>query len=233
MLFRSPFFEELTTESYEHYSELDELGRCGVAEACLGLDTMSTDARESIGHIKPTGWKSVKYDFVEGGYLYNRCHLIGYQLSGENANKLNLITGTRAFNVDGMLPFEDMVADYIKETGNHVMYRVTPHFEGDEFVARGVYMEAKSVEDDGEGVEFNVYVYNKQRGVIIDYVTGEPRLSGEDIELTKTVYSVIKETGIFHREWCIYADSGKRELWYNEASEMERLGYKPCSLCLN
>ena len=173
-----PFFEEeeLVDESYEYYSELDSLGRCGVTSACIGKDMMPTDERESIGSVKPSGWHTVKYDIVSGKYLYNRCHLIGYQLTAENANKKNLITGTRFMNVDGMLPFEDMVADYVKETGNHVLYRVTPIFEGENLVANGVLMEAVSVEDGGEGIEFCVFVYNCQPGIVIDYATGESRL---------------------------------------------------------
>ena len=168
--------EELTSKSYETYSPLDRLGRCGVAQACVGTDLMPTEERGSIGSVKPTGWQTVKYDCVDGKYLYNRCHLIGYQLSGENANKENLITGTRYMNVDGMLPFENMVADYVKETGNHVLYRVTPIYDGDNLVAGGVQMEALSVEDGGEGICFNVYVYNCQPGVSIDYATGESQL---------------------------------------------------------
>ena len=165
--------EELTTVSYEDYSELDELGRCQSAEACIGQDLMPTEARESISSVKPTGWKNKSYDTVDGGYVYNRCHLIGFQLTGENANEENLITGTRYMNVEGMLPFEDEVAAYIKETDNHVMYRVTPVFEGDDLVASGVQMQAESVEDDGVGISFNVYVYNVQPYVVIDYKTGE------------------------------------------------------------
>ncbi len=170
--------KDLTEESFETYSELDSLGRCGVAFANVGVDLMPTKERGSIGQVKPTGWHTAKYDNVEGKYLYNRCHLIGHQLSGEDANKKNLITGTRYMNVDGMLPFENMVADYVKETNNHVLYRVTPVFEGDNLVASGVQMEALSVEDGGEGVSFNVYVYNIQPGVSIDYETGES--SSED-----------------------------------------------------
>lgn len=172
-----PFFveEEYTTESYEYYSELDELGRCGVTMACIGTDIMPTEDRGEIGSVKPTGWQSVKYDIVDGKYLYNRCHLIGFQLAGENANKKNLITGTRYLNIEGMLPFENMVADYVKETENHVLYRVTPLFDGDNLVANGVLMEGWSVEDEGEGVCFCVYAYNAQPGIIIDYQTGESR----------------------------------------------------------
>ena len=170
-----PFFveEEYTTESYEFYSELDELGRCGMTMACIGVDIMPTEDRGNIGSVKPTGWHSVKYDCVEGKYLYNRCHLIGFQLAGENANKRNLITGTRYLNIEGMLPFEDMVADYVKETENHVLYRVTPIFNGDDLVAEGVLMEGWSVEDEGEGVCFCIYAYNAQPGIVIDYATGE------------------------------------------------------------
>ncbi|MBR4940834.1 MAG: DNA/RNA non-specific endonuclease, partial [Clostridia bacterium] len=174
-----PNFSEsdLTARSYEYYSELDHLGRCGSVIACIGRDIMPTEERGSIGQVKPTGWHTVKYDIVDGKYLYNRCHLIGYQLTGENANVCNLITGTRSMNVDGMLPFEDMVADYVKETGNHVLYRVTPVFEGNELLARGVVMEACSVEDQGEGICFNVFVFNAQPGIEIDYATGSSRLA--------------------------------------------------------
>ena len=168
--------EDLTTNSYESYSPLDSLGRCGVAIASVGTDLMPTEERGSIGSVKPSGWQSVKYDCVDGKYLYNRCHLIGYQLSGENANRENLITGTRYLNVEGMLPFENMVADYVQETENHVLYRVTPLFSGENLVASGVQLEAMSVEDNGEGVCFNVYCYNVQPGVAIDYATGESRL---------------------------------------------------------
>ena len=176
-----PFFvqEEITTESFEDYAELDSLGRCGVTMACIGIDIMPTEDRGDIGSVKPTGWHSVKYDIVEGKYLYNRCHLIGFQLAGENANKRNLITGTRYLNIEGMLPFENLVADYVQETENHVMYRVTPIFEGDDLVAQGVVMEGWSVEDEGEGVCFCVFAYNAQPGITIDYATGESRLTEE------------------------------------------------------
>ena len=178
-----PYFtdEEITTESYEEYSPLDELGRCGVAMACIGRDLMpkENEERGEIGHIKPTGWHSVKYNCVSGGYLYNRCHLIGYQLTAENDNEKNLITGTRFMNWDGMVEFENMVADYIKDTGNHVMYRVTPIFDSYDYVARGVLMEAYSVEDNGEGIQFNVYCYNNQPGVVIDYADGSSYLDGD------------------------------------------------------
>lgn len=168
--------QDLTDKSFEEYSPLDSLGRCGTAVANVGKDLMPTEKRGSIGKVKPTGWHTTKYSFVDGKYLYNRCHLIGYQLSGENANERNLITGTRYLNVEGMLPFENMVADYVKETGNHVLYRVTPIFEGDDLVAKGVMMEAESVEDKGESVMFHVFVYNVQPGVVIDYTTGDSHL---------------------------------------------------------
>lgn len=173
-----PYFEDsdLTTQSFEKYSELDDLGRCGVAYANIGIDMMPTEERGSIGMIKPSGWHTVKYQNVDGKYLYNRCHLIAYQLSGENANEKNLITGTRYMNVEGMLPFEDEVANYVKNTNHHVLYRVTPLFEGDNLVAKGVLMEAKSVEDDD--IEFNVFVYNIQPGIEIDYATGESQYIG-------------------------------------------------------
>lgn len=176
-----PFFveEEITAESYEEYAELDELGRCGVTMACIGIDIMPTEDRGDIGSVKPSGWKSVKYDIVEGKYLYNRCHLIGFQLAGENANKRNLITGTRYLNIEGMLPFENLVADYVKETENHVLYRVTPIFEGDDLVAQGVVMEGYSVEDEGEGVCFCVFAYNVQPGITIDYATGDSSLTND------------------------------------------------------
>ena len=172
---------EITTEAYEFYSELDSLGRCGYVMACVGKELMPTDDREEIGSVKPTGWVQKEYsaDLVNGRYIYNRCHLIGFQLTGENANKQNLITGTRYMNWDGMVEFENMIADYIKETDNHVMYRVTPMFYENELVARGVHMEAYSVEDGGEGISFNVYVYNVQPGIAIDYKTGNNWLSDE------------------------------------------------------
>lgn len=168
--------DELTTTAYEYYSPLDALGRCGVTEACVGQELMPTESRGDISSVKPTGWVQNKYDFVDGKSLYNRCHLLGFQLTGENANDRNLITGTRYLNVDGMLPFENMVADYVKETDNHVLYRVTPVFEGGDLVAQGVEMEAWSVEDGGDGVCYHVFCYNVQPGVEIDYATGENRL---------------------------------------------------------
>ncbi|MFR2587620.1 MAG: DNA/RNA non-specific endonuclease [Adlercreutzia equolifaciens] len=161
---------------YERYGELDELGRCTAAFAVVGPETQPTEKRGSIGEVRPSGWQMAKYDFVEGKYLFNRCHLLGYQLTGENANTQNLITGTRYLNVQGMLPFENAVADYVDATGNHVLMAVAPVFEGSELVARGVHMMAESVEDGGEGVAFNVFCYNVQPGVVIDYGTGESML---------------------------------------------------------
>lgn len=173
-----PFFEkdDYKTESFENYSELDELGRCGVAYANISKELMPTEERGQIGAVRPSGWHTVKYpELIEDRYLYNRCHLIGYQLSGENANEKNLITGTRYMNVEGMLPFENKVADYVRRSDNHVLYRVTPVFEGNNLVATGVLMEAYSVEDRGEGVCFCVFVYNVQPGIEIDYRTGESK----------------------------------------------------------
>lgn len=174
-----PYFkeEEYTTTSFEKYSELDLLGRCGVASANINKDLMPTEKRGSIGMIKPSGWHTIKYDHIDGKYLYNRCHLIGYQLTGENANEKNLITCTSSMNTKGMLQFENMVTKYIKDTGNHVLYRVTPVFEGNNLVATGVEMEAYSVEDNGKGIKFNVFVYNIEDGIIIDYKTGDSKLA--------------------------------------------------------
>lgn len=187
-----------TEESFEYYSELDDLGRCQLAYANVGQDLMPTEKRGDIGSVKPTGWQTAKYDFVDGKYLYNRCHLIGYQLSGENANKQNLITGTRYMNVDGMLPFENMVADYVKETGYHVLYRVTPVFDGDDLLAKGVQMEAWSVEDDGDGICFNVFVYNVQPGVVIDYATGENQQAGTEPYAEQMKIRGNKRSKIYH-----------------------------------
>lgn len=184
-----PLFEdsEISASSFEHYSALDPLGRCGTAYACIGVDLMPTEEREDIGSVIPSGWEfngtsnNKKYDFIEDSYLYNRCHLIGFQLAGENANEKNLITGTRYMNVEGMLPFENEVAEYVETTKNHVMYRVTPIFSGFDYVAKGVLMEAYSVEDNGWGVCFCVYVYNVQPGVTINYFSGRNAPSGVEI----------------------------------------------------
>ena len=175
-----PFFtdSDMITTAFENYSDLDSLGRCGVAYANICKDIMPTEERGKIGMIKPSGWHTVKYDVIKDRYLYNRCHLIGYQLAGENANPKNLITGTRYLNVEGMLPFENLVADYVNNTGNHVLYRVTPMFSGSNLVANGVLIEAKSVEDNGGGILFNVYCYNVQPGVGINYENGDSWLDG-------------------------------------------------------
>lgn len=173
-----PYFEseDLVTNSYEFYSDLDSLDRCGVAMANIGIDLMPTEERGEIGSVKPSGWHTIKYDFISGNFLYNRCHLIGYQLTGENANVKNLITCTRSTNTGIMLEYENKVAAYIKSTGNHVLYRVTPVFKDDNLLASGIEMEAKSVEDNGEGIKFNIYIYNVEDGVIIDYTTGESKV---------------------------------------------------------
>ena len=171
-----PWFKDgdMVTDSYESYGELDALGRCTVTMACIGRDLMPQAERGDISSVKPTGWVQNFYDCVDGDALYNRAHLIGFQLTGENANRKNLITGTRYFNVEGMLPFENMVADFLREfPQRHVLYRVTPIFEGDDLVAKGVLMEAKSVEDNGESLCYCVFVYNVQPGIVIDYATGE------------------------------------------------------------
>ena len=241
--------EELTTVSYEDYSELDELGRCQLAEACIGQDLMPTEARESISSVKPTGWKNKSYDTVDGGYVYNRCHLIGFQLTGENANEENLITGTRYMNVEGMLPFEDEVAAYIKETDNHVMYRVTPVFEGDDLVASGVQMQAESVEDDGVGISFNVYVYNVQPYVVIYYKTGE-NWEGDEIaepegkwadgteaepsDTKEQMYILNKNTKKFHKPECSGAKKIKAKNKGEYTGSRQTLideGYEPCGNC--
>ena len=234
-----PDFDEtdLIPESFEKYSELDYLGRCGPAFACIGTDIMPTEERGSIGQVKPSGWRISKYDFVDGKYLYNRCHLIGYQLTGENANEQNLITGTRYLNTEGMLPFENMVAEYVKESGNHVLYRVTPVFEGENLVASGVVMEAKSVEDGGEGICFNVYVYNVQPGVEIDYLTGENRavvqIQVQDEGEIKE-YILNNNSKKFHLPTCKNAKDIKesnRELFSGKRENLLKRGYTPCGAC--
>lgn len=233
--------EKQNTQSFETYSELDSLGRCGVAFACIGQDLMPTEDRESISQVKPTGWQTVKYDFVDGKYLYNRCHLIGFQLTGENANEKNLITGTRYMNVEGMLPFENMVADYIKETDNHVLYRVTPVFENQELVARGVQMEAWSVEDKGDGICYNVYVYNNQPGVAIDYATGkseemgeESSQQGESSQATEGDYILNISSRKFHLPDCPSVDKIKeknKEEYHGSREDLIEQGYEPCQSC--
>lgn len=226
--------KDLSTKSYEYYSELDHLGRCGVTVACLGQDLMPTEDRESISHVKPSGWIQGQYDFVDGKSLYNRCHLIGFQLAGENANEKNLITGTRYMNTIGMLPFENMVADYIKETGNHVMYRVTPIYDGDNLVASGVQMEGYSVEDEGDGIFFNVYAYNVQPGVEIDYATGENQVAA--IEETGEVQDYVLNTSSkkFHLPDCNGLSNTKKENKQEYEGTREMLlaqGYEACKSC--
>ena len=218
--------------SYESYSPLDSLGRCGVAMASVCTDTMPTESRGSISQVKPTGWQSVQYDFVDGKSLYNRCHLIGFQLTGENANEKNLITGTRYLNVDGMLPFENMVADYVKETGNHVLYRVTPLFQEQELVARGVYLEAQSIEDEGGGVQFHVYCYNVQPGVTINYATGESQL--DTVGGTEQEYVLNTSGKKFHLPSCsaVQQMSEKnRQVCTSSRENLINQGYTPCGLC--
>ena len=234
-----PYFTEddYTTNSFESYSDLDELGRCGVAYACVGSDLMPTEDRESISSVKPSGWITVEY---AGQYLYKCCHLIGLQLTGENANEKNLITGTRYMNVDGMLPFENLVADYVKETDNHVLYRVTPIFEGDNLVASGVLMEALSMEDDGEGVCFNVYVYNVQPGIAIDYATGESWAEGETAPAedtqtpAETTYILNTSSKKFHLPDCSGVDSmnpANQQTYVGNREALLDEGYSPCGQC--
>lgn len=230
--------EDRVAESFESYAPLDSLGRCGTAYACISTDLMPTEERGSIGQVKPSGWQTVKYDFVDGKYLYNRCHLIGYQLTAENANEENLITGTRYFNVEGMLPFENMVADYIKETGNHVLYRVTPVFEGDNLVASGVQMEALSVEDEGDGICYNVYCYNVQPGVEIDYATGESREADTEqtdgaAETQEYVLNTVSKK--IHLPDCASVDSigeKNKETYTGSYADLLAQGYTPCGNCL-
>lgn len=230
-----PLFTEsdMTVRAFEEYSDLDFLGRCGVCFANVCQELMPTAERKSISSVKPTGWQSVMYDFVDCRSLYNRCHLIGYQLSGENANEKNLITGTRYLNTMGMLPFENMVADYVKETENHVLYRVTPVFVDDELVARGVLMEGYSVEDGGEGISYFVFCYNVQPGVIIDYKTGDSR---EDPKPNDVVKSYVLNTNShkFHRSDCTGISDMKESARQNYKGTRENLiaqGYTPCGKC--
>ena len=230
--------EDMTASSFESYSPLDALGRCGTAYANVGEDLMPTEEGGSIGQVKPSGWHTVRYDCVDGQYLYNRCHLIGYQLTGENANEANLITGTRYLNIEGMLPFENLVADYVDETGNHVLYRVTPVFQDSELVARGVVMEGLSVEDGGEGVSFRVYAYNVQPGVTIDYATGESWLSGEEPEedggVLEVTYVLNTNSMRFHRPDCPSVEEMKpqnREETGESRQELLDRGYTPCGQC--
>ena len=248
-----PYFTDadLTAVSFETYSDLDSLGRCGVAYASVGKDLMPTEERGSIGQVKPSGWHTIKYDNVDGKYLYNRCHLIGYQLTAENANEKNLITGTRYLNVQGMLPFENMTADYVKETGNHVLYRVTPVFEGSNLVASGVLMEAESVEDKGEGILYCVYVYNVQPGININYATGDSSASGTNqTAVTEQATQAVKQaasqqtstesyilntnTKKFHRPSCSSVKQMKESNKKSSSESRDALiaaGYDPCKKC--
>ena len=234
--------EKKNTEAFETYSSLDSLGRCGVAQANLCRELMPTEPRGEIGQVKPAGWHTVKYDWVDGKYLYNRCHLIGFQLTGENANERNLITGTRYFNSESMLPFEEMVGDYIRQTGNHVLYRVTPLFEGRELVARGVRMEARSVEDDGRAVSFNVYCHNVQPGVDIDYATGDNRLaeraesgaSGADQHAEIADYVINVNTRKFHLPECTAVEDiaeKNKQLFTGSCDDLIEQGLAPCKKC--
>ena len=255
-----PEFDEsdFATEAFETYSDLDNLGRCGVAYANICKELMPTEKRGKIGMIKPSGWHTVKYpEIIKDRYLYNRCHLIGFQLAGENANEKNLITGTRYLNVDGMLPFEDEIADYVNNTGNHVLYRVTPVFDGDNLIASGVQMEAESVEDSGEGVKFNVYCYNVQPGIGIDYATGDswvdqkPVANGEsedndsiivdsndeaesNMTAEETEYVINTNTGKFHRSNCdsvTKMNAKNKKEFTGSREELISEGYEPCGNC--
>ena len=230
----SDFGDDITTVSFEEYYDLDDLGRCTLAFACLGRDLMPTQKRGNISSVHPTGWQSVNYDFVDGKSLYNRCHLIGWQLSGEDANERNLVTGTRYMNTDGMLPFENMVADYIKETDGHVMYRVTPYFYKDELVCRGVFMEAYSVEDEGDAVDYYVFCYNVQPGVIIDYTDGSSSEIQTEADEATALYILNRNTKRFHLPECPDAASisEKNRAEYTGArSALIERGYTPCSKC--
>ena len=248
---------EISTEEFEYYSNLDSLGRCGYAIANIGVSLMPTEERGAIGQIKPSGWHTIKYnELIDGNYLYNRCHLIGYQLAGENANELNLITGTRYLNVQGMLPFEEQVANYVKNTGNHVLYRVTPIFEEENLVASGVVIEAFSIEDIGKGVCFNVYCYNIQPGISIDYLTGDSWVSDEQAEIptdssTQTeavddaVDPIVQDSSAqtfflntntkkFHYPYCDSVsemkEKNKKEV-FDTRENIINMGYKPCKRC--
>ncbi|MDE7390625.1 MAG: DNA/RNA non-specific endonuclease [Lachnospiraceae bacterium] len=233
-----PFFteKEYTSTAYESYGELDSLGRCTAATACIGTELMPTEDRTSIGSVEPSGWHSIKYDCVDGKYLYNRCHLIGYQLSGENTNEKNLITGTRFLNTKGMLPFENMVADYVNETDNHVMYRVTPIFEESNLLASGVLIEAISVEDSGEGICFNVYCYNIQPGIEINYLDGTSWEEGvsDNISDDNAGYIMNTKTKKFHLPDCNHAkkiSEENREEFIGDREILLADGYVPCGGC--
>lgn len=246
-----PYFtdeEKSQTKVFEKYSDLDKLGRCGVASACLGKELMPTEDRESLSSVTPSGWKNKQYDskLVDGGWIYNRAHIIGFQLAGEQANEKNLITGTRYFNVDGMLTFENMVADYIKETNNKVLYRVTPIYSGNNLVAEGVLMEGWSIEDNGDGICFNVFVFNVQPGIEINYATGDNWLADEKETASGTVTpnptdDCVKEEYIlntnskkYHKPSCSGAQSisekNKKE-YIGTKEDLEKQGYDACGIC--
>lgn len=228
---------ELTTKAYENYADLDSQGRCGTAIASCGKEIMPADGEErgSFSSIYPSGWKQAKYSGISGGYLWNRCHLIGWQLSAENANRKNLITGTRYMNINGMLPFENMVADYVKETGNHVLYRVTPIFTGDDLVADGVEMEALSMEDDGEGISFHIFAYNNQPGISINYATGDSTLSESSGTMTDQQEYVMNTSSMkFHLPSCSSVSSIKDEnkaTYQGPREDLIAEGYEPCGRC--
>lgn len=257
-----PFFTEtdMSVKAFENYSQLDSMGRCGVAYANICKDIMPTDKRGKIGSVKPSGWHLVKYSFVDGKYLYNRCHLIGFQLAGENANNKNLITGTRYLNIDGMLSFENLVADYVKDTGNHVLYRVTPIYEGENLVASGILMEGKSVEDNGRAISYCIYAYNNQPGVTIDYkngassqsknykaelaaavnegavsvnVTNKEKTSNADDD-SIAAYILNTNTHKFHKPSCRsvkqMSDKNKKKVTAGRGQLISE-GYEPCKSC--
>ena len=241
-----PYFQsdELTTDSFKRFSELDSLGRCGVAFACIGTDSLPTEERGAIGMIKPSGWHTVRYDdLIEDKYLYNRCHLIAFELSGENANPQNLITGTRYMNIEGMLPFENRVRDFIENSNNHVMYRVTPVFEGDNLVAHGVLMEGYSVEDSGTGICFNVFCYNVQPHIKINYADGTSEIAFlPELEKTTEVanddsaitYVLNTNTKKFHYPFCDSVNEMKdknKQAFTGSRDEVIEMGYSPCGRC--
>lgn len=239
--------EKKSTEAFERYSDLDSLGRCGQAYANICPELQPTEERGTIGNVRPSGWHTVKYnDLIDGNYLYNRCHLIAYCLAGENANEKNLITGTRYLNVDGMLPFEEKVDAYVKETGNHVLYRVTPIFEGDNLVASGVEMEGWSVEDEGAGICFYVYCYNVQPGIGINYADGtsweseiqeqtpNSELMGDNKNETAQTYILNTNTKKIHRPTCSSVSQMKeknKQIYEGTVEELENMGYTPCKKC--
>lgn len=233
--------DEITSKAYENYADLDNLGRVQTAMACLGEETLPTSSRGDINSVTPTGWKQKKYDTIkDGGYLYNRCHLIAHELAGEDANEKNLATGTRYMNVSGMLPYENLVRAYIDDTGNHVMYRVTPMFIGEELVCRGVLIEAYSVEDNGEGIKFCIYCYNNQPGITIDYTTGESHLStdtstkDDDVNITSDTYILNTKNKVVHKPTCSSVDKmseSNKKTYTGSLSDLLNEGYKTCGSC--